>query len=403
MVELVQKLENGRPITQIKNLLCRPEATNVEKVELRPLVDLNSLHPFDYDLSAQYILENDAIRNVHDSDFRGSFITYSSRGCPYRCSYCCNHFILDIYKKQRYCRQRNIDLVLRELAHIKKTFPSCRHIWFNEADFLAGKSREQIEFFSTRYKTEIDIGFSIWSNPACITEHSIQALKRAGLKGINIGTIEGNDEAQKKIFNRNATRELYISSAEILHEHNMPAEYDFILCNPYESDSDIIQTIELLMLLPKPFKIVIYSLVYFTGTKLYEKARQDGFVKEGGDAKSYTKAAYKTWLFPVNTYMNGVASLMRGAARQNRLGIVFYGLLPETVLKFLIKKPVVYFFNHLPFRYFIFKCTGTAIKTFYCVIKNIRTLYRNYVIVDKNNPVLIFYAIILRSISGGGM
>jgi radical SAM superfamily enzyme YgiQ (UPF0313 family) len=380
IVELAEKMEQGLPITGIKNFLYRLETGHNGKADLRPLVDLNSLHGFDYDLGSQYILENDKIRNILESDFKETFITYSSRGCPYGCSYCCNSFMLGLYKGQRYCRQRNTDLIIEELAHIKKTFPSCRHIWFNEADFLAGKSDKDIEHFSLRYKNEIDIAFSIWSNPASATGHDIEALrqlKSAGLAGLNIGTIVGNNEAQKKIYKRNAAREIYQAAAGLVHKLGLPVEYDFILCNPYETDNDIAATISLLISLPKPFKTVIYSLTYFPGTELYKKAKEDGFIVEDGAVASYTKAAYKTWLFPVNTYLNGVASLMRGTAR-TRFGMVFYGLLPEPILKLLIKKPVIFFFNHLPFRYFIFKLLGATIMTVYRRAKKISSILKGW-------------------------
>lgn len=373
VVELAYRLERKEPLGGIKNLLFRSEAQGVKRAELRPPVDIDSLLPLDYDLSSQHILKNGKIRNVEASDFNGTLISYISRGgCPYRCSYCCNELMIDMYKGHRYYRQRSIDNVFLELAMIKKTFPDCKQIWFNDADFLAYKTEEYIGCFSRKYKEEVNIPFGIWSNPASVSDEKMRALKTAGLKWIAIGTIHGDEDIQKNVYNRNATIELYRSCAKILGKYNPVIEYDFILCNPYERDENLLKTINLLISLPKPFKTVIYSLAYFPGTKLYERVLKDGILSGGYHTQGYTKASYRVWNFQFSAYLNAVASLMRGRARKTRLGIVFYGLLPEPVLKFLIKKPVINFFNHLPFRSLIFGAIAGLIIISYKSVAAIR-------------------------------
>jgi len=271
-----------------------------------------------------------------------------------------------MYKGIRYFRTRSVDNVIRDLKKIKDNFASCGKIWFNEADFLAGKSQEYIEDFSGRYKAEVGIPFGIWSDPNCVNKDNIGSLKNAGLLWINIGTVNANENIQKGVYNRVATADRYISSARILHENGLKIEYDFILCNPYENDDDIINTIKLIISFPKPFRTVIYSLAYFKGTALYKKALADGVIKEDDDPQSYTKAAYKAWRFRGRSaYLNTVASTMRGTASMTRFGFVRYGYMPEPVLRFLIKRPAVAFFNRLPFRTAIFTVIGNLIEYFY--------------------------------------
>jgi len=380
IVELAEKLERKENPRNIKNLLFQSQSEYTDRPELRPPVDLNSLEPLDYDIDSQYVLENNKIRNVKEEDFKGTFLTYSSRGCPFRCSYCCNEFMLNLYKGDRYCRQRSTENIIKELNEIKSRFPSCKVIWFDEADFLSGKTLKGIEDFSKKYKREINIPFGVWSNPTAVTDEKIRALKDAGLKGINIGTISGNDKVQKEVFNRSATANIYRVPAEVLKKYDIYVEYDVILCNPYEDDYEIINTIHLLMGLPKPFRTVIYSLTYFPGTELYKKALKDGIVKENQHIESYTKAASKAWKFQnESTYMNVILSMMRGMARRsNRLGINFYGILPEPLLKVLVKNNVVKFFNRLPFKSFIYGIIAGFIMISYNIARKITELYRRF-------------------------
>ena len=378
MVELVDKLEAGERVEPIKNILFHSHKHNADTVKLRPPVNLDSLLPFDYDLNSQYILEKNLIRRINEHDFRGTFLTYSSRGCPFRCSYCCNAFMMDSYREYSYYRQRNIENVISELKIIKGRFSSCKSIWFNEADFLVGKTQNDIERFAESYKEKINIPFSIWTNPASINDNNIRILKKAGFRGTNIGTVNANSEIQKEIYHRSATVKLYREKAQILNNYNINVEYDLILCNPYENDNQIINTIHLLMSLPKPFRIIIYNLTYFPKTELYTRALKDGIIHEQDQTQSYTKAAYKTWKFHnKNAYVNVVASLMRGMARKDALsGIYWYGLLPEPILKFLIKRPVVIFFNHLPFQSFFFALISNCIRIGYTIYQKIFRLFK---------------------------
>ena len=74
-------------------------------------------------------------------------------------------------------------------------------------------------------------------------------------------------------------------------------------------------------------------------------------------------------------YLNIVAALMHGGVKKRGpiLGNV-YGVLPESVLKLLIKKPVIKFFKHLPFKDFIFDAIAEVVITTYYGIKRFRSL-----------------------------
>lgn len=387
MLELTRKLSAGEETKNIKNLLFRSNRSSNAAVELRAPANLASLPFLDYDLSSQYILQNNRIRNMQESDFNGIFYSYSSRGCPFQCSYCCNAVIHNMHRGKKNCRQRGIDNTIKELKEIKKCFPSCRRIWFNEADFISGKTQEEIEFFSERYKAEVGIPFAIWSNPIVVSDENIRALKQAGLEMINIGTVTGSDRIQRQIYKRNAPTNLYLTKAEILEKYNIDIEYDVILCNPYENDEDIIATIKLLMKLPKPFKILIYNLSFFPKTELYNMALKDGLIDKKSSTHSYRKATYQVWKFKgKNVYLNVVLSLMRGQAKKSRLlKFTRYGMLPEPIIAFLVKKPVVAFFNHLPLKMVIFHGMANFIIAGYIIGQKMLYLQKQLLLIFRHN------------------
>jgi hypothetical protein len=128
--------------------------------------------------------------------------------------------------------------------------------------------------------------------------------------------------------------------------------------------------------LPKPFKIVIYTLTYFPKTELYDMALKDGKIDDKQVVRGYTKATYKVWKFSDNNaYLNAVASMMRGWARRSEsLKMNFYGILPEPVLRFLISKRAIRVSRHIPFSRYVYQAIGSLIMAAYITAQNISSL-----------------------------
>ena len=52
--------------------------------------------------------------------------------------------------------------------------------------------------------------------------------------------------------------------------------YDFILDNPWETEEDEIETLNLIMQIPRPSQLALSSFRYFPGSVLYDTARKEG-------------------------------------------------------------------------------------------------------------------------------
>ena len=64
-----------------------------------------------------------------------TYTATTSRGCPYKCTYCYNAVMLPIYRSQgRWLRQRSVDNVIEELTWAKKSFHP-RHFLFMDDVF----------------------------------------------------------------------------------------------------------------------------------------------------------------------------------------------------------------------------------------------------------------------------
>ncbi|MFC1851425.1 B12-binding domain-containing radical SAM protein [candidate division CSSED10-310 bacterium] len=236
--------------------------------------------------------------------YQGTFLSVtSSRGCPFSCSYCCNNILKSLYGKKN-LRYRKWECVLDEIDQETRKFDTILYVNFQDDCFLMHHP-QWIEDFSRSYKEKISIPFIIRTTPRHITREKLTLLKEAGLRWVFMGMQTGSDDINKKIYRRNVTAREYLEAATIVHDLHLSAWYDVILDNPYETLSDHLKTIDILMKTPKPFQLDLFSLDYFPGTELRSKAIADKIpIPEVGE-KSYTEPEPKM----INKYIRMSATL----------------------------------------------------------------------------------------------
>jgi radical SAM superfamily enzyme YgiQ (UPF0313 family) len=151
----------------------------------------------------------------------------------------------------------------------------------------------------------------------------VKALINAGMDKLIIGIQSGSENVNRYIYNRNISNEKTIEVIESLNRYShVTICYDFIVMNPFESESDLIQTIQFIKNLPVPFTIYSNSLAFYPGTKLHETALKSGMDVSG--RMEYTEIAhgYKI-LKNVNMrhkLFHFIMLLMGGSADNIRIG-----------------------------------------------------------------------------------
>jgi len=371
MLELVEKLEKKEDLTNIKNIWAK-KSGKIYKNDVRPLFqNLDNLPFDDYDLEDQWILDGNKIVKLSERHFADKFnkigitklkfafktsrflLLHTSRGCPHQCSFCCNYNLRKLYhNKGNYIRKRSIKHVIKQLQELKQKFPDTDFIWFTDDSFFI-RSVEELKLFSKEYKEKIGIRFMVYVDPVTFSEEKLKILLDAGLKRIEMGVQTGSEEVNKNIYNRNIKNEQIMKIAKILnkYKHRMsPPEYQIIIANPYETEEDILATIKLLQELPKPFYLQAFAMVFFPGTALYHRAKNDGMIKSKVDTcynvhyVSYTKNLTIKSKKLNNLYLNLLLIWMDGTATN-----LTYGYLTKRLLNLLVHRKVINFFNKFEF------------------------------------------------------
>ena len=325
LLELAQKMEKGEDFSDIKGLWFN-KGEQIIKNKLRgTFADLDRLPFFDFSLENHYLLDfaSDSIvpldverfKNIlprlphPDNRLKIAYRTMTDRGCPHKCSYCNISNQKEMYDEMgsKYFRARSVGNFINELVERKERFPFIEAIQFFDDTFFARPVHE-IEDFSRMYKEKVGLPFYCQGSPNTITEKKMECLVNAGMVYVEMG-IQTGSERIKHLYNRNESNEKIIKATELISRYLpriLPPDYHIILDNPWETTDDVMDTVRLLMKVPKPYGLCISSLVFFPQTPLYFKAKKEGLIKD--DVSDIYRRPF--YIPPRRTYANFLIYLL---------------------------------------------------------------------------------------------
>ena len=149
MVELASRIENSERTDNIKNIYTKLDGKIIEN-ELRPLIEkLDDLPVPSFNLDNLYRYYQGNIlclaehQHLYNQMFPDYYFIITSRGCPYRCSYCLNSALININRSYIRLRRRSNHHIISELKNLRKVYKQRVTIGFVDDDFCAngGKIR----------------------------------------------------------------------------------------------------------------------------------------------------------------------------------------------------------------------------------------------------------------------
>jgi|LSQX01.1.fsa_nt_gb pyruvate-formate lyase-activating enzyme len=270
----------GKAPTDIPGLVWRKDG-NIEINVTSPSqnLDLNRL-PFPlFRFDRDYILVGGRLRRLNwamhqrHAGWHGRYYDLvTSRGCVYKCAYCCNVYGAPV-------RRQSVERAIAEVLHVKTVEPRMAGVNIQDDSFYAG-SDEWLAEFCQRWKSEIGLPFIVRMIPRYITPARLELLKDAGLQYVTMG-LEGSDRVNREIYNRKETKASFLKGAKTVLEAGLWLSIDYIIHNPYEKEDDLREIARTLNELPRPHWWVVHlALTPFPGTALYTRCQRDGILDQ---------------------------------------------------------------------------------------------------------------------------
>ena len=202
------------------------------------------------------------------ANWRGRYYDLvTSRGCAYRCAYCCNVYGAPV-------RRQSVERVIAEVKRVKETEPRIAGINIQDDSFYAG-SDDWLREFCEKWKAEIGLPFITRMIPRYVSPERLALLRDAGLQYVTMG-LEGSDRVNREVYNRKESGASFLKAARTVLGSGLWLSIDYIIHNPYETEDDLREVARLLNALPRPhWWIVCLSLTPFPNTPLYTRCLRD--------------------------------------------------------------------------------------------------------------------------------
>jgi radical SAM superfamily enzyme YgiQ (UPF0313 family) len=229
--EMLQRIEDKRPFTDVKNLWVRDASGKIHKNLKRPIIkSLDSLPNADKALFNKY------------GALTSQLNIMTTRGCPYECTFCVNSFRNSLYTGEVYLRQRTVKNVIEGIIELQKTY-KFKTLRFHDDVFAFNV--KWLREFSVAYRKHVKLPFHCYVTPATAKEEIIRLLAEAGCYKVSMGVQSSSEEIRSKLLHRKHTDDEIIDAAKRIKKHGMKLSAEFIFGFPEETPEDMWKSLDL--------------------------------------------------------------------------------------------------------------------------------------------------------------
>ena len=271
VLELVDLLEKKKLPTGIQNLWIK-QGDKVEKNPTRPfLKNLDSLPFPDREMWQDWIDER--------SDSQHSILL--GRGCPFGCTYCCNHAL----KKKAsgdYVRLRSPNNIIEEIKEFTEKYPKNKNVYLEIETFTIDRDWSlrlcsELEKLNNTLDKPLSFGINLRISPNAKYDDLFAACKKSNFRFINIGPESGSERVRREVLNRIYANSDVINAVKSARRHNLRVAFYNLIGLPGESMNDFKKTIELNRVCQPDW--IMYTIFFpYPGTDLYALCDSKGYL-----------------------------------------------------------------------------------------------------------------------------
>lgn len=238
------------------------------------IADVDSLPFYDW--------EGIGLRNYMKRHKEGYVSYITSRGCPFKCTFCSTHLLWG-----RKFRPLSAKRVLEEIDYLVKNY-NIRFIEFRDDNLTLDKARilEILRGF-------IERGYKLtWNNPNAVAivtldEQVIRTMKESGCDTLIIAVESGSERVLKEVIHKPVTRQKAKEVCRIGKDVGLKVQTAFIIGFPGETKKEIDETRNFAIELQCDWNQFSIATP-FPGTEMYEICKEKNyFVKAESDLERY--------------------------------------------------------------------------------------------------------------------
>jgi len=269
-LELAEQLERGRFPRGIPNLLIKSGA-GVERNPTRPfLEDIDALPFPDREMWLPWLANPLSRPSV-----------LAGRGCPFRCTYCCNHALRRL-APGKYVRLRSPGNIAEEILSIKRVLYLLEEMYL-EVETLGADLEwalelcSRLERINQEYEVPIAYGTNLRITPNADYEKLFAALERSNFSFVNIGLESGSERVRRDILNRRYSNRDVTKAVEAARRHGIKVGFYNLIGLPGETRRDFRETVRMNRVC-RPDWYLLSAFFPYPGTELHRTSLEMGLL-----------------------------------------------------------------------------------------------------------------------------
>jgi len=283
--EFLHHYEKGSDFTNIQNFWFKDAKGEIKRNPFRPLMSPAELEtlPFQKYAGEEWVYRmgqgfTPVTRNDYLDNNGLGYPAIWSIGCPLHCTFCGNTVFIANDPKYAKIRHTSPDYIIGEVLNAKKAHPHLSTVLFYDDSFLAIPLRELTDF-AEQWRSRVGLPFVVFGViPTYVHRDRMEVLTWAGLQRVRMG-VQSGSERILKFYKRPTPIPKVELAAQIISEfkdYQINPAYDLIVDNPVETRQDVVDTLELVYRLARPFTLNIFSLRIIPNTVLEQQMKENG-------------------------------------------------------------------------------------------------------------------------------
>lgn len=271
---LVDRLAQRNPAAcETPNFYVRTSDNHYRHNPLGRYPDLNALPPEDYEI---FDLD-DMLRTKN-----GWQSVLTSRGCPYRCSYCLNHEVSDRYRHEagqsrvQYLRRYDVKRIIPEIKALRDRHAGVEMFIFDD-DLFTLDEKYVVDICKAYVDAGITTPFVVNAHVQSFTEPMAKALADSPCMIVKFGLESGSPALRSKVLDRHMSNQQIIDAFELCQSYGLHSSAFLMFGLPFETRTMMEETIDLVARI-KPGRMRWAMFYPFAGTKAYEICRLAGLI-----------------------------------------------------------------------------------------------------------------------------
>ncbi len=277
--------KSGRDFTAVKNFWFK-NRSKIIRNDFRPLMtaeDMETLPFPKYGTEERIYEQGKGFIPATVADYLATnglgYNAIWSIGCPLHCTYCGNTKFIANDPKYTRIRHPSAKYCVDEIKAAVAVQPHLSTVSFHDDSFMAIPYKE-IERFAELWKAEVDLPFAIYGViPSYVRRDKFEILTWAGMNRIRMG-IQTGSERILDFYKRPTPLERIKKATDVCGDfapkYHIPPAYDIITDNPIETKQDVVDTLEMLYEMKRPYTLNLFSLKVIPNTTMETLLAEQG-------------------------------------------------------------------------------------------------------------------------------